>query len=154
MIAIQRLYELGIEIKSEVEPVHSFLMVQDESEVVNGLQKHKIADNHLLIIVIPSTNSNGSRDVDAIQYNEIHQFLVLEKRDPKLPKNNLEDMMIYARTQATLNQIIEYVLHQINTEADSSCEIFRSIDASSFDIEPVKGLSDCFGYSWTFKLRI
>lgn len=153
MIAVQRLYELGLEIKAKQIGINEFKMVQEESEIVQYLRELKKEHNHLLIIVLPSTDSSGSKDVDSIHLKDMHQFIVLEKRDPKSPKSNFDDMMIYARTQTTMNNMLEYILGEINDETDSSCNILSRLDAASFDIEPVKGPSDCFGYSWAFKMK-
>ncbi|MGV0927178.1 hypothetical protein ACTS9K_08440 [Empedobacter sp. ULE_I145] len=149
MINIGRLFELGIEIQHANLGVNSFKMTQDESEVVANLQSHKVTDNHLLVIMIPSMDSKKSDSVDNIQFRNLMQFLVLEKRDPKLPKNNQEDMFIYKRTQETLNNILEYFFQHFGDD-DSNCEMFRKLDVSSFEIDPVKGVSDCFGWSWSF----
>ncbi|MBQ0139369.1 MAG: hypothetical protein KBT36_08740 [Kurthia sp.] len=151
MIDIKRLYELGIEIKAEEIGINDFKLVQDESEVIKNLQNHKITDNHLLVIVIPSIDSGKTKSIDAIQFNNQMQFLVLEKRDAKSTKDNYEDMMVYKRSQDTLNNVLEYFLQHLDDE-ESHCEIFRNFNPSSFQIDPVKGLSDCFGWSWTFTL--
>lgn len=149
MINIGRLFELGIEIQHANLGVNSFKMTQDESEVVANLQSHKVTDNHLLVIMIPSMDSKKSDSVDNIQFRNLMQFLVLEKRDPKLPKNNQEDMFIYKRTQETLNNILEYFFKHFDDD-DFNCEMFRKLDISSFEIDPVKCVSDCFGWSWSF----
>lgn len=151
MIDIQRLYELGLEIKSSAIGFNSFKLVQDESEVVKNLQLHKFTDNNLLVIVIPSVDSKKSQNVDNVQYRNLMQFLILEKRDPKQPTNNFEDMMIYKRTQDSLNNLLEYFFKNFD-DNESNCEIFRNFDPSSFQIDPVKGLTDCFGWSWTFNI--
>ena len=151
MIVIQRLYELGLEIKAAEIGINDFKMVQEESEVIKNLQNHKTADNHLLVIVIPTINSGRSTSIDNIQFNNQMQFLVLEKRDSKIAANNHEDMMVYKRTQDTLNNILEYFFQHVDDD-ESNCELFRNFNPSSFEIDPVKGLSDCFGWSWAFNL--
>lgn len=151
MINIGRLFELGIEIQHANLGINSFKMTQDESDVVKYLQNHKVSENHLLIILIPSMDSAKSKSFDAIKFSNHMQILVLEKRDPKLPKNNQEDMFIYKRTQETLNNILEYFFQHFDDD-ESNCEMFRKLDITSFEIDPIRDLSDCFGWSWAFRI--
>lgn len=150
MIDVQRLYEFGTEVVNENIGIIKSHVVIDESEVTEILREFRGEENnHILIIVVPSYNSENSSDIDSVSFTNYMQFLILEKYSRKKTANNLDWVQLYRRTQNTTNQFLDYLLEGILGD-NEVCSVFNQLNSKTIQIDPVKGQSDCYGWNITF----
>lgn len=149
MIDIKRLYEFGLEIKASNIGINHFRMVDGPDKLVESLKDLTSEENNILIIILPSHNSNGSTSFDDLEYNNFTQFLVLEKFDIRTIENNYEEMMVFHRTLETLKKLIDKMKNDFY-EREEFCGLMSSINMGSLQIDPVRHQSETSGYSLVF----
>ncbi len=149
MVDIKRLYEFGLEIKAADIGINHFRMVDGPDKLIESLKDLTEDENHILIIILPSHNSNGSTSFDDLDYNNFTQFLILEKFDIRLIENNYDEMMVFDRTLNTTKKLIDKMKNDFY-ENEKYCDLMAKINVGSLQIDPIRHQSETSGYSLVF----
>lgn len=136
MITIKILREAIAEIISEIPEIKSVKEVSNDDRFVDKLEKHKGADNTLLVTVIPVYNGFGTEDTGGFLTN--FQFFILDKIDYKTTSPE--------ETHEKLQPIVQDFLGKLFAYSQNSCMIFNNIERESIDIIAITNKGNCAGW--------
>jgi len=128
-----------------IETINFNKVVIDDSQIAKDLDKIKKSDNHMLYVLIPSSNNEGGDD-SLLKNNEM-LFMILNKTSNKISHDEFLDVM--QETQETV-KAIEYQLHN---DKDEQCGFMRWFKGMTIKIDPIWDYASCHGWTIAFSMK-
>lgn len=145
MVTVNELIAYGQKLQTEIPAIGYNQTVIDDSQLVKDLSEISPEENHLLYLVIPSINNQGSDD--ALTANNEMMFLVLQKCDSSIAHEDF--LQVIHNTQQTARAIEVQMLR----DKEDSCGFMGWLESASIQIDPIWGIASCSGWSIRFSMK-
>lgn len=148
MITIEKIEQYGNKLKDTITDIRHFIMVVDDSQLVNEVKDITDDQNLILVGFIPSHKSDGS-SVDDAQNRDFTLWMILNKVDRR---NQQEFIQSFKRCQAAALEIEKQMLAD-KPSFGNQCTMMRQLEVKSILIEPVWAFAGCDGYEINFEMK-
>ncbi|PIE50758.1 MAG: hypothetical protein CSA38_01980 [Flavobacteriales bacterium] len=140
MIDIKSLREGIQEVVSQIPEINKTRFVVTDDQLADALDKHKKADNALLLCLIPTYQSEGTMDNPRMM--SYFQFFILDKVDYKQIKNEGQYLDIFIKLQEVVKKFISSLLDY----KQGDCWVFENLKEDTLLIRPVHNKAQCNGW--------
>ena len=150
MITIEKVELYGNKLKDLIADIKHFIMVLDDSQIVNEMKDVGEDQNLILVGFIPSHKSDGT-DVDNVQNRDYMLWMILNKVDRR--SGQAEFLASFKRCQSAALLIQKQMLADKPFFDANECTMMRQLDVPTISIDPVWALAGCDGYEINYQLK-
>lgn len=135
--------------KADIDEINKTVAVIDDSQMAKEVSQMHVADNLLLVGVLPDYASDSDGD-DALMMGNTLDFLILKKVEySDLSSDDFMDVM--HETAMVGSKFIERLIQEKNNP--NTCPQFYYLNESSIQMQPVWAKAGTNGYMVSFNLR-
>ena len=143
MITLPQIQAILNEMKTSITNINTAELVIDDTQLVKFLEKHKTADNNILLGIIPEYPIEG--DQDRLKWNNQMMFMVLQKVSDR-DTNHDSFLTIMEQTRQCAEQFIQILLAEKSGDNGDFCGTANELTENSIHVFPIWNKSACHGW--------